>query len=317
MNKFRLSVALIAFVFSSLSWAQSEDDQYQEPTTLEDSAPAPAIDSAPAKSGAKSSGKATAATGAVTLEDSFKPGWNSNKLDQGVGISNSFLNGGYTFIYDTGLTKKNSWTYYFGYNKTADTFSENTTNGASGVGTITTTSSTTNSGLKSPKTFSLGASWNRRLFKNNFMQARWGIFGGLDYYTDVDYPKGSKSTSTSSATPTTTAYSESAYGTTEVSKSPSLKLGPMFDSYLFLRWFPNIAIGFQGGIFYTTNVKTTTKTKTTTQSYNIVSGVPQTPSSYSTSESTDTGSTGGAGSTFASNGAVFSFTGNFVLRYVW
>jgi hypothetical protein len=320
-----IKIVLLSLLLSlNVAFAQSDDDGYQEPLAPGEEPPAPSIDSAPPAAPAPRATRPTRAaapaqTSAPTIstDDYLKPGWNPTKLDTGLGFGSSFLGGGTTVIYDTGLTKRTSWTYYFGYNKTSDSFSGTSSSSVSGVGTTTSSTTNSNSGTKNPKILSIGASWNQRLFKNHFMQARWGLFGGIDYYTKVSYAKGSNTTSVTSSAPTTVNYSEAAMGSTDVTKSPGFKIGPVVDTYLFLRWIPNIAVGMQGGMLYTMDQKTKTHTSTVTQSYQILNGVAQTPSSYTSSDSTQEDKTGGAGSTFAANGATFNLFGNFVIRYTW
>ncbi len=259
-------------------------------------------------------------TPANDLASTFmKPGWNSAKIKNGVGFSGSFLGTGNAFIYETGLNKMTSWTYYFSFAKSSDNFTDSNTNANSGVapGTITTTNTKTRTGTKNPMSLGFGASYNQRIYRNSFFLSRWGFFGGLDYATKVNYGTGTQVTTQSSLTPTTLNIVETNFGEVEVSRSPVLRLGPVFDAYVFLRWLPNLAVGFQGGILYSTGQETKTVTRTVTQNYSVVSGVNQTPTSFSSSNQSSSVDNGGTGSTFAIAGQNFNLFGNFVIRYVW
>lgn len=249
----------------------------------------------------------------------LKPGWNTAKIRRGVGFSGSFLGTGNAFIYETGLNQISSWSYYFSFAKSSDNFTDANTTAISGVapGTITTTNTINRTGSKNPMSLGLGVSYNKRIYRNSFFQSRWGFFGGVDYFTKVSYGTGTEVATESSTTPGTINKVQTAFGEVEVSRNPVFRLGPVFDAYVFLRWLPNLAVGFQGGMLYTTEQNTKTVTRTVTQNFSVVNGVNQTPTSYSSSNQSSSLENGGTGSTFAIAGQNFNLFGNFVIRYVW
>ncbi len=170
---------------------------------------------------------------------------------------------------------------------------------------------------RQPYSISLGTSYNMNIARNDWIMIRWGIFGGMDYYTKVDYQTGTSSQSSSSASPDTFTISETSYGNVKGQRSPVFKLGPVVDSFVFIRWLPQLAIGLQGGMLYATDSDTNTKTTVRTRTFQRVNGVDQTPTS-DTGTSTEARSLGGPTiSTFSIAGTTFNLFGNFVLRYVW
>ena len=248
--------------------------------------------------------------------NSLSPGWNAKKVTRALGFSTGFLNGSSTFIFET-LRPDTSWSFFFGIIKTANNYTDSNSSSTTGIGPTTTTSTKTYAGAKNPYSISLGTSYNMNLIRNDWIMIRWGIFGGVDYFTKVDYKTGTVSQSSSSATPGTVSISETSYGTVKGQRSPVFKLGPVVDSFVFIRWLPQLAIGLQGGMLYATDSNTSTKTTVRTRNYQRINGVDQAPTS-DTGTSTEARSLGGPTiSTFSIAGTTFNLFGNFVLRYVW
>lgn len=318
MNK--LAILFLALTVSSSIYAQSEDEgelvlEGEEAREAEVAPPSPVTPTSKPPRAVRGSGQSPSAI--KLAEDYVKPGWNATKLQHGIGFNSNFLGTGNGLIYEMGLSRPRSWTFFLGYSKSSDSYQESSTSSNSGTGTVTSIGTTSYTGTKNPHNLSLGAAYNWRLYRNHFFQARVGIFSALDYYTKTSYGTGNASNTVVSSTPGTTTVQENSRGTVTVEKAPNLRLGPVFDTYVFLRWFPNLSVGMQGGILYVTNSQTKTRTRTTTQTYTIVSGVQQSPTAYATSDQTLNQNTGGNGSTFAVAGSNFNVMGNFVIRYAW
>lgn len=325
MNKL-LTVALLiaASVAGAQESAPDTENEIQLPTLEESSEPAkpvaappPAAAPAPVK---PTTNPATSRNSSPRAElksaDYLNPGWNPKRLKYGLGYSTGFLSAANTFTLDL-YKGKESWTFYFGLNKSSDSYSTSNATSTSGTSTITTTNTSSNSGTKNPYAISLGASYNQSLIHSDWLMVRWGVFGGLDYFTKVKYSTGSRSESYASNAPDTVTVTESAYGDVDGQRAMMFKLGPVVDTNVFIRWLPQLAIGLQGGILYATDSKNTTNTTVRTRTYQRINGVDQTPSSDS-STSTEARSLGGPSiSTFAINGQTFNLFGNFCLRYVW
>ena len=220
-------------------------------------------------------------------EELFQPGW-SGKYTNAVGYSINFL-GGPTFIYDHYLDGKSSETYFFGFQKTASSITTNST-------TNNTTIVEVSSGSKSMGTITLGYSRNGRIFRNEWSNIRIGFLGGLIYYSGVDYPTGTKTT-----TIATGAETFSAFGGVSLKQDPQLLLGPVLYTSFNLRWFPMITVGMDGAIIYST--PTTQIRETTTDTAGVT---------------TVTKSKVLMGEDISMNGnGTFGFLVNFSVRYVW
>jgi hypothetical protein len=248
--------------------------------------------------------------------DPLEPGWATKRFGHGLGFSSSFFSGSSTFIYER-FGRNTSVTYYLGINKATDSYTNSNSSSINGTGPTTTTSTSTYGGAKNPYSISLGASYNMNVVRNDWILVRWGIFGGVDYFTKVDYQTGTRSVSITSTAPDTQTISETSYGNVKGQRSPIFRLGPVIDSFVFVRWLPQLAIGLQGGMLYSTDSTNETKTTVRTRTYQRISGVDQAPTSDIGSQ-TEARSLGGPSiSTFSINGTTFSLFGNFVLRYVW
>jgi hypothetical protein len=312
VNKLKILGLAALFIFGHMALAQSTEEL--------DTGETPAAQ-APAQAPSTTQPQAAAPTAAATSTkpavkiDFLQPGWNPYLIKYGVGYAGSFLNGSNTFIFERFLGPT-SYSIYFGINKVGDTYTSTDTSATTGTGPFTTTTTHADTGVKNPLAISLGASYNKRLYRNEWIMVRLGMFGGLDYFNSVSYNTGTSATAVNSATGNATV-TQTAAGTVTVKRSPVFRLGPVFDSFVSVRWLPQLAIGMQGGMLYGTNFKTSTRTTTTTQTYQVVGGVPQTPTAYTTSDSTADAIAGPSFGTIAVNGTTFNLMGNFVLRYVW
>lgn len=268
------------------------------------------------RSGGQAGALTTSAQRTIAPTERLAPGWDQRAFKYGIGFSSSFMSGSSTFVLDR-FSNDSSFSFFFGLNKSTDSFTASDSTAGSGTSTITTTTTRTLSGTKNPYAISLGASYNKALVRQEWLLVRAGLFAGVDYYTDASYDVGTQTTSYSSADPTTVTVTETNYGSATASRRAVIKAGPVVDAFVLLRWFPQLAIGLQGGILYSTPGQTDTKTETRTRTYQRINGVDQTPTSSTTSNATSSAQTGPLVSTFAVAGQTFNLFGSFVLRYVW
>jgi len=287
----------------------SEFENSTEPANLENENP-PTDNSIPKQKKPRAKGAAN------RLAEPLNPGWSPKRATKGVGYSTGFLNGSSTFIFEK-FNPETSWSLFFGLAKAQNNYTDASVTSTSGTGPVTTSTTTVYGGAKQPYAISLGYAYNWHMVRNDWIMVRAGIFGGLDYFTKTEYKTGTRVESYSSAAPDTVSVTESAYGTVKGQRDPIFNLGPVLDTFVFIRWLPQLAIGLQGGIVYSTDSDSSTKTTVRTRTYQRISGVDQAPSS-DTSSTTNSRSLGGpAISTFSVNGTSFSLLGSFVLRYVW
>lgn len=262
--------------------------------------------------------KPSATSASTQTRSSLDPmlaGWNTRRYTKSIGFSASFL-GTNTIVYENYFSDS-SLALYFGANKAADTYSESNQTVTTGTATVTTTTTTTYGGVKNPMSLSLGAAYYGHTFRNNWLLVRTGLFGGVDYFTGTNYNTGSHREVVSSATPNTISITDTNFGDVSANRSTIFRLGPAVDTSFFLRWFPQLAIGFQAAILYSTDNKLKTSTNQRSRTYDNVSGVDQPPTT-DTSTSTNTNTLAGPSlSTFAVAGQQFNLFGNFTLKYVW
>lgn len=252
----------------------------------------------------------------VSEPDLLSPGWDSKRPKFGIGYSESFLSGAPTFILEQYLGDV-SFSYYFGMKKNADSFNSDDSTTVSGIGPVSTTTTHTDTGSKNPYQLSLGFSYNNKIYQNEWIHIRWGLFAGLDYYTTASYNVGQTQRVVSSATPATADVNEIGVGTVKKTQDPTLKLGPVVDAFFSIRWFPQLSVGFQGGLLYRTDSNMTTQTNTRTRTYQTINGVDQTPTASSSVDDKAVSKAGSSLSTFAVGGTTFSLMGSFSIRYVW
>lgn len=253
----------------------------------------------------------------IVLADPFQPGWKARDFTRALGFSSGLTGSGNAIVIENTPDAESSWAFHFGFNKLNDSFTESNTSSVSGIATTTSTTTLSRSGAKSAATLSFGSSYMSRVFKNDFILVRWGGFGGIDYVTDAKSPVGTRSTSESSATPGTVNITESGFGEQTIKSSPGINFGPVFDASLYLRWFPNISVGFMGGILYKMDRKVTTTTSTVSRTYQTVGGVDQADTSNTKTNVESVQNLGPALSTYALAGQNFNLFGNFVIRYLW
>ena len=220
----------------------------------------------------------------------LQPGW-TGQYKYGIGYSTNYASGPGTLILDYYATPDISYTGYFGLLKPAGDSQKVLNNNGS-------TLTESYSGAKSNATLSIAASYNLRVFRNDWTNIRVGALLGISYSPSVTYKTGTRVTILS-----TGAETDTNYGTIEKTKSPQIFAGPIVSTAFNIRWLPMITVGMDGGLM----IYTASKTKTTTTA-------STTGASGNTGIDTET-DTGTSAYTFG-NGT-FSLLGNFSIRYVW
>jgi hypothetical protein len=223
------------------------------------------------------------------VADPFQPGW-SGKYLHGLGFNTNSRLGFPTIIYDHYTNSNISYTFNFGFTKAASTASQTTTSTA-------TTTTNAFGGAKSMSTFTLAASYNYRLYRSEWANVRVGFLGGVTKFFDTDYGVGTETTTIATGTTVRTGY-----GSTLLSRSTQVFMGPMFYQAFDMRWFPNITIGMDMGILYFFSSQQTATTNSET------AGVASTSQALT--------NPGTSASTFG-DATTFGFTTAFSIRYVW
>lgn len=223
--------------------------------------------------------------------DYLQPGW-SGQYKYALGYSTNFTQNA-TFIFDYYEDAKKSYTTYFGFTKSANSYSQTRSNN----GTNTTVS---NSGTKSNAVLTLAESINQSIYRGAWANVRLGWLAGLNYFQDAKYDSGSASTVNATGV---TTYTSS--GITKVTRVPQFFTGPVVSTSFNIRWLPMITVGMDGGMLLFTESRT--KSKFTGRNGNSNAPIPV---------STTTETEPGYASQMSGNG-IFNLFGNFNIRYVW
>ena len=308
--KIGLIAAVVVISFLRLSPAEAQRDEADASAS---GAAVPASGSSSAPFSKQRPGTATTVARRDGIVDPFNPGWATTKFKYGIGYGSGFLSSPSTVFIFEKFENSGSFSFYLGFQKSADGYTQTDTTAAA---LTTTTKQTSRSGTRNPFSITLGTSYNKPIYRNDWLMVRWGVYGGLDYYFKTSYDTGSRTEVFTNASGDS-AITESGYGSATVSRDAVFKVGPVVDSYFFIRWFPQLAVGLQGGMLYGTPAKVTTDQSARSRTYNRIGGVDQAPSTDTTTNSTTLSDPGSAVGTFAVNGSVFNAFGNFVLRYVW
>lgn len=257
---------------------------------------------------------------AMTTTDDPWVGW-PGRYDQYVGYETGTTTVG---IIGRDLIVYGTWDgesgteYFLGFEKPGDSYTKTSTTSQSGVATTSQTEAVTQSGSKSSYVLTLGAGKKQKIHQGRWVQVYMGYFGGMTYLTPATTPVGNRTKTTSNiSNPDNYTITESGIGESKVKTDPILFGGVKLGSEFYLRWFPNLAIGFSTGLLLAAGGKKTTETSTETQTYSVVGGVPQTPTSHSGSKSEAVTDPGLTSDTFGIGGTSFQFNGLFTIRYVW
>lgn len=248
-------------------------------------------------------------------KDLTNPNWNYRNFQRATGYVSFPTN---VLIYEQQLGSDNFLELKFGLEKgsgNSDLTTSSTTQGTTTISSIQTNSAT---GKKSYGTQTFGLSFNKTIAKHPSIR----VFYGIDFYyqsfTKDSYPVGSTTTTTPDISlPSTYTYSESNWGTIEVSRGNQIYLGPQIGADLFFSWFPNISIGIRSSILMFPPSKIKIKTKTRTYSVPITNGNEGTPTVNKNDESYEETNPASGWSTQNIAGSNFSLFGNFVIRYIF
>lgn len=214
-----------------------------------------------------------------------------------------------------GTWKKDRATEFFlGFSKSSDTWGTTDTN------TNTSSSSTSVhsvTGVKNPFQITVGAGQNFRLSRAKWINVYVGYFGGLSYTTSSNYETGTTTTSTpNTASPDDFTVTKTSVGSVSVKSDPTLIAGGKLGAEFYLRWFPNLGLGFSTGIV--TGFGGGSSSSTTTESgVDTYTGGVKTGSTVTSSNTNAKTDSSLAANTFGVGGTTFQLTGLFTIRYLW
>ena len=206
---------------------------------------------------------------------------------------------------------------YLGYTKTTETYNESV---ATTEDSVSNTRSTVTSytGSMTPHTFLIGGGARYKVVQTSWFQF---TIGGVVAVVPGNNASNRTGTSTqtiqSLSVPTSFTTVETALGTVTSDTNWQLSVGPKLGTEFYLKWIPHLALGFSTGVFASFGGDTTTTTATRTRTYLTVNGVPQTPTSDTSSSTVAVQKLGTRGTTFGIGGTIFNLFGNFTIRYVW
>ncbi|NBX83135.1 hypothetical protein EBQ90_08615 [bacterium] len=271
----------------------------------------------------------TLKTSPVLMKDSdWVPSWRPQQQRKALGIETSSSSFG---VLGTNAISYTHWTsatkgfeYLFGYSKTADSFTETLTVTQSNTSAAnqSLTEATAYSGTKNPHNFLLGLTYRDKIHQSDWLQIYWGLTGAIQYSTSASYTTGtSTKTTTNISDSDTYSIEESAdFGNTTRKGRLQVFIGPKFGSEFYLRWFPQLALGFATGVLtsFGTPAETVAVTHGSSSETTQVNNGVVTPPAPTPETSVTTKNPGDFnGSTFGIGGQTFSFTGQFTIRYVW
>jgi len=206
---------------------------------------------------------------------------------------------------------------FVGYSNPADSFATSVQTSADAVANSQNTL-TTNSGTRSAATLLIGVAPKLRFVQSSWVQLYLAGVLGFVFGNSTNYATGSRQVSVADLTdPTTFSVNETNFGTIQIERSAMFLIGPKLGSEFYLKWIPNLALGFSTGFLFTSGGSTKTTTSTKTRSIDTVSGVEQPAAPDSSFENVAETQPGLQATTFGIGGAQFNLFGNFSLRYVW
>lgn len=259
-----------------------------------------------------------AKTGVVVLEPSWwKPERSSYSIGyEGTGTSNSAL--------PANAIAFGSWTGdHWGYEVLAGVThatEDATTTSTTAENTITNTKTVTtaHTGSRTPLGILLGGVIKYRLIQTSWFQFYAGFIMAASPPMAAEYTSGTRVESTpNTADPDTRTITDTNYGPVKVERSFMVLAGPKFGSEFYIKWFPNLAVGFSTGIVTAIGGATTTTSTLANRTIPVIGGVEQSPTANSPTTTQVSVSPGIRGTTFGLGGTTFSFTGVFTLRYIW
>ena len=230
----------------------------------------------------------------------------------GVGIlSENVIN--YSKWIDGG---KRGYEIFAGFSKAADTLTTNqvtSTNSIAETQTITTTNTGQSNGFE----ITLGGGYKQKMYQSRWLQVYWGALGAVTYATATDFPVGTTVVVNDTTTPGDFTTTQTGVGSTQVETDLAFSLGLKVGTEFYLKWFPQLAIGFSSGLLTTMGGNTTTTTTTSNRAAATVGGVEQDPTTDSSSTQVVQNDRGISASTFGIGGTEFNLFGTFTIRYIW
>ena len=269
-------------------------------------------------------------TKAQTIEQSSLPhpsefwsnNWQPEKLKNSIGIETSATTlgvlGRNVLVYSRWLNSRWGIEGLFGFSKASDTMNTAVNSSTDAIANSQTTT-TTYTGVEQPKVITLGAVVKNRIYQSSWLQVYIGGMVAVNHFSDTRYQTGSSAaTITDLATPNNFTVTETNLGTISTSQEIAYIVGPRVGTEIYLKWFPNFALGFSGGILYFMGGEQTTTTQRSTRSFAVVSGVPQEPTTTSTSTNIVSRTRPpNTINTFGIGGTSFSFNGLWTIKYMW
>ncbi len=216
---------------------------------------------------------------------------------------------------------------YLGYAKTASTSTETT---ATAVNALlnTSTATTTYSGSTPIGRALVGGALKYRIYQKKYFGVSADFLLTFMPGSSASYRSGSEVTTTPDInSPSNYTVSQAAYGTVVSEVSSFLRFGPRITADYHLPFLPNLLLGATFGIFASVGGTTTTTSPLRTQTYAVVNGVAQAPTSDSTSTTVAQSSPGLASNTYGLGGTgvglgtvnfnPITVTGTFRIRYTF
>lgn len=270
----------------------------------------------------------TLKTSSVLMKDSeWTPTWRPHMQKRAIGIetaSGSFGALGTNAIsYTKWGSPSRGMEYLFGYFKNEDSYQEKLTKTQNNVGSSTQglEEITEYSGSRNPHNFIFGMAYREKLHQSDWMQIYWGLLGAVQYSTSASYKTGTLTKTTSNiSNPNTYSLAENVnYGETTRDSRLQFFVGPKLGSEFYLRWFPQLALGFSTGVLanFGTASQETAITNVGTETTSVTNGTVTTAPINQEKSVTTTNPGDLNGQTLAIGGQTFSFTGQFTIRYIW
>jgi hypothetical protein len=316
-----MSKLFLVFLFSSLIFAESRSPRSSDGVSIAEDLPVQAAE----KKEKVELGDKTRITSQVLMKNSdWQPTWRPHQQRMALGIEPSSSSFGVLGFNAISLTSwSNYWSgveYLFGYSKSNDSFTQTTVTSIpnSLAATVSSTATTTHSGTSNPHQALFGMSYREKLHQSDWMQIYWGVLGAVMYSSSASWTTGTRVLTTADITdPDNYSVTETAYGNVTQESGFRFYFGPKIGSEFYLKWFPQLALGFSTGLIGYVGYPVKQVTTTTTQNYSVVDGVSGAPASKSESSTTSYNAGDWTASTVGIGGTTFSFTGQFSIRYIW
>ena len=297
-------IALLAVITFQFAYAQESEEYSSEEQTQQEEVKAPAIK----KKKRRISEYHFQWFDPTTYRNSI--GWERGASTIGV-LAQDVIN--YSWWTEKGTT---GYEVFVGFEKNSDSFNTTTTSAVDAVA-ATQTSTVTNSGTKNGMELTIGGGFKRKFYQSRWLQVYWGALGAVTYTTEADYATGTRTTVVDTTNPSDFTVTETGFGTvrseTDLLYSFGLKVGTEF----YLKWFPQLALGFATGLLTTLGGDTTDTTTSQNRTFAVVGGTEQTPTTDTSTQTTVNRKPGIQAGTFGIGGTSFQFTGLFTIRYVW